>query len=159
MTQPAAAPAPPVVLQETVIVGRSQPTQATLTVLEGPPNWINETIPLVKPATILGRNPQASDVTFYSEGESSVSRTHCAIVQAADQSYKLIDRGSTSGTLLNGKPVPPDTPTALVNGDEIVLGDLAERGVKVRFSLTGDAASQVGAADRTRVIKRSDPPA
>ncbi len=157
-TQPSAALAPPVEPQETVIVGRSRPARAMLIVLEGPPNRINESIPLVKPATVLGRNPQASDITFYAEGDSSISRIHCAFVQAADQTFKLIDRGSTSGTFLNGKPIPPDAPATLANGDEIVLGDLAKRGVKVRFSLTEDAVREA-AGDRTRIVKRSDPPA
>jgi len=157
-TQPSAALAPPVEPKETIIVGRSRPARAMLIVLEGPPNRMNESIPLVKPATVLGRNPQASDITFYAEGESSISRVHCAVVQAADQTFKLIDRGSTSGTFLNGKPIPPDAPATLANGDEIVLGDLAKRGVKVRFSLTEDAVREA-AGDRTRIVKRSDPPA
>jgi hypothetical protein len=145
--------------QETVIVGRYKGPIALLTVLEGPPGWINEVVPLTKPATILGRNPKAADVTFYPSEESSISRVHCSIQQEAE-GFKLMDRGSTSGTRLNGRPVQPNTPMTLADGDVIVLGDLSKRGVKLRFNLGVDPGQPQRAEegeDRTRIVKPSKP--
>lgn len=150
-----AAPAPP---QETVIVGHRQTILATITILEGPPDRLNVPIPLTQPVSILGRNPEAADVTFFAKEESSVSRVHCAIQQEADKTFRLVDKGSTSGTRLNGKPVPPDTPTPLADGDEIVMGDLSKRGVRLRFNLVKGAASEEPPSDRTRIVRRGAQP-
>jgi pSer/pThr/pTyr-binding forkhead associated (FHA) protein len=152
---PPAAPAPP---QETVIVGHRQTILATLTILEGPPDRLNVPIPLTKPVSILGRNPEAADVTFFANEESSVSRVHCAIQQEADKTFRLVDKGSTSGTSLNGKPAPPDTPTPLADGDEIVMGDLSKRGVRLRFNLVKRPDADEIPSDRTRIVRRSEQP-
>ncbi len=152
---PPAVPAPP---QETVIVGHRETILATITILEGPPDRLNVPIPLTKPVSILGRNPEAADVTFFANEESSVSRVHCAIQQEADKTFRLVDKGSTSGTTLNGKPAPPDTPTPLADGDEIVMGNLSRRGVRLRFNLVKGAASDEPPSDRTRIVRRSTPP-
>lgn len=152
---PPAAAAPP---QETVIVGHRETILATITILEGPPDRLNVPIPLTKPVSILGRNPEAADVTFFANEESSVSRVHCAIQQEADKTFRLVDKGSTSGTTLNGKPAPPDTPIPLADGDEIVIGNLSRRGVRLRFNLVKGAASDEPPSDRTRIVRRSAPP-
>jgi pSer/pThr/pTyr-binding forkhead associated (FHA) protein len=152
---PLAAPAPP---QETVIVGHRETILATLTILEGPPDRLNVPIPLTKPVSILGRNPEAADVTFFANEESSVSRAHCAIQQEADKTFRLVDKGSTSGTTLNGKPAPPNAPTSLADGDEIVMGELSRRGVRLRFNLVKRPDADEVPSDRTRIVRRSEQP-
>ncbi len=127
---------------------------ATLTVLEGPKGLLGEAISVYKPTTVIGRNPQTTDIHFFAEEESSVSRVHCTI-QRDGEVFKLTDNGSSSGTRLNGRVIPADDPVVLADNDEIVLGDLGRRGVKMRFNTitdSGEAKYSGIADDRTRII-------
>jgi hypothetical protein len=110
---------------------------ATLKVIDGPKAWVGETINIAKEKTTLGRNPQAVDIPFYRDEESSISRVHCTI-QLDRNSFVLTDHGSTSGTRVNGEWLKPNDPVVLRDGDEIVMGDLTQRGVKLRFSYLPD---------------------
>jgi pSer/pThr/pTyr-binding forkhead associated (FHA) protein len=73
-------------------------------------------LPEVPPGTelLLGRS-RASDVRFL---EPSVSRRHAAL-QRLDGGWLLVDRGSTHGTRVNGRPV---VRAILADGDEVALG-------------------------------------
>lgn len=42
---------------------------ATLTVLEGPKGLVGKAIRVIKPTSIIGRNPTRCDITFYAEEE------------------------------------------------------------------------------------------
>lgn len=132
---------------------------ATLTVIEGPKGLVGEAIRVIKPTSVIGRNPTRCDITFYAEEESSVSRTHATLQRDGD-SFKLTDNGSSSGTRLNGRQIRPNDPVILQAGDEIVLGDLARRGVKLRFdpaSSKNRAAKHSGSADdRTMIMDSPD---
>lgn len=144
----------------TLLAGRALKDEvlATLTVLEGPKGLIGEAINIVKPTTSIGRNPQTTDITFYSDVESSVSRVHCT-VQKDGKTFKLTDNGSSAGTRLNGRPLPANDPVVLADNDEIVLGDLGRRGVKMRFNMVsepGDVKYSGVADDRTRIM--DEPP-
>jgi pSer/pThr/pTyr-binding forkhead associated (FHA) protein len=156
--QPAAAVSRPVQAEpmQTILAGQAMKelVQATLTVLEGPTGLVGEAINLFKPATVIGRNPQTTDIHFYAEEESSVSRIHCTI-QRDGETFKLTDNGSSSGTRLNGRAIPANDPVVLADNDEIVLGDLGRRGVKMRFNAvteSGEAKYSGSADDRTRII-------
>ncbi len=157
---PAARPVPAEPLH-TLLAGRAMMDQvlATLTVLEGPKGLIGEAINVVKPTTVIGRSTQGTDINFYADVESSVSRVHCTI-QKDGQTFKLTDNGSSAGTRLNGRAIPPNDPVVLADNDEIVLGDLGRRGVKMRFHAVaepGDVKYSGSADDRTRIIE--EPPA
>ncbi|MGH7753025.1 MAG: FHA domain-containing protein, partial [Gemmatimonadales bacterium] len=120
---------------------------------------MGEAINVVKPTTVIGRNPQATDIHFYGEEESSVSRVHCTI-QKDGEVFKLTDNGSSAGTRLNGRAIPPNDPVVLAENDEIVLGDLGRRGVKVRFNLVtkpGELKYSGSADDRTRIMDEPPP--
>lgn len=143
-------------IQNTLIGGAAfqDKVLATLTVLEGPKGMMGEPLRVTKATTIIGRNPQKTDITFYPDEESSVSRVHCTI-QLDNRSFKLTDNGSSSGTRLNGRQIQPNDPLALADGDELVLGDLAKRGIKLRFNLVTDQAQMrvAGTAeDRTFIM-------
>ncbi|MBM3122873.1 MAG: FHA domain-containing protein, partial [Chloroflexi bacterium] len=145
----------------TVLAGRAMMDRvlANLTVLEGPKGLMGESINIVKPTTSLGRNPQTTDITFYAEEESSVSRLHCTI-QKDGLTFKLTDNGSSAGTRLNGRLLPPNDPVVLADNDELVLGDLGRRGVKMRFNLASEPGEVMlgGAADdRTRIMDEPPP--
>ena len=157
---PAARPMPAEPLH-TLLAGRALRDEvlATLTVLEGPKGLMGEAINIVKPTTSIGRNAQTTDVTFYSDVESSVSRVHCTI-QKDGETFKLTDNGSSAGTRLNGRAIPPNDPVMLADSDEIVLGDLGRRGVKMRFNLIsepGDLKYSGVADDRTRIMDEPPP--
>lgn len=145
----------------TIVVGRALKDQvlATLTVLEGPKGLMGEAINLVKPTTVIGRHPQNTDINFYADVESSVSRVHCTI-QKDGAVFKLTDNGSSSGTRLNGRAIPANDPVVLADNDEIVLGDLGRRGVKMRFNAVAEAGEvkySGSADDRTRIMDEPAP--
>jgi len=157
---PAARPMP-AEAAHTLLAGRALKDEvlATLTVLEGPKGLMGEAINIVKPTTAVGRNSQTTDITFYSDVESSVSRVHCTI-QKDRGTFKLTDNGSSAGTRLNGRALPPNDPVVLADNDEIVLGDLGRRGVKMRFNLVaepGDLKYSGVADDRTRIMDEPPP--
>lgn len=161
--QPAASAARPLPVEplKTMLAGRAamEHVLATLTVLEGPKGLIGEPIGVVKPTTVIGRNPKTTDINFYPEEESSISRVHCTI-QKDGEVFKLTDNGSSAGTRLNGRAIPPNDPVVLADNDEIVLGDLGRRGVKMRFNAVaepGEMKYSGSADDRTRII--DEPPA
>ncbi len=161
--QPAASAARPVPSEpvQTMLAGRAMMDRmlATLTVLEGPKGLIGEAIGVVKPTTVIGRNPKTTDINFYPEEESSVSRVHCTL-QMDGAVFKLTDNGSSAGTRLNGRAIPPNDPVVLADNDEIVLGDLGRRGVKMRFNAVAEPSDikySGSADDRTRII--DEPPA
>jgi pSer/pThr/pTyr-binding forkhead associated (FHA) protein len=163
-TRPA-APAPAAAVsrgevQNTIIAGAAvlDRTLATLTVLEGPKGLIGESIKVLKATTVIGRNPKATDITFYADEESSVSRIHATLQQDLGGAFKLTDNGSSSGTRLNGRQIKANDPVTLSDGDEIVLGDLGRRGVKLRFGTASPEAARYSgpADDRTHIISRPD---
>lgn len=145
----------------TLLAGRALKDQvlATLTVLEGPKGLLGETINITKPTTVIGRNPQTTDINFYPEEESSISRVHCTI-QKDGSMFKLTDNGSSAGTRLNGRAIPANDPVVLADDDEIVLGDLGRRGIKMRFnpgSEPGEVQLSGSADDRTRIMDEPEP--
>jgi len=128
---------------------------ATLTLLEGPSGLIGDIFRIATLKTTIGRNPGLTDISFYSDEESSVSRVHCTLTLDDDNVFRLSDNQSSAGTLLNGRPIQPETPVMLDDGDEIVLGNLARRGVKLKFNLASedDSAPFSGTADdRTHFV-------
>jgi type VI secretion system FHA domain protein len=51
----------------------------------------------------------------------TLSRRHC-VLEARGERFTVTDLGSTNGTLLNEKQVPPNVPTPVTPGDRIRLG-------------------------------------
>jgi hypothetical protein len=121
----------------------------TLTLLEGPSGLIDETFKIAKLETTLGRNPGVTDISFYADEESSVSRVHAKITLGDDNVFRLTDINSSAGTRLNGRQIQADSAVVLADGDEIVLGNLARRGVKLRFNFASedDVSPHSGTAD------------
>jgi pSer/pThr/pTyr-binding forkhead associated (FHA) protein len=111
---------------------------------------VGESYPLVKPITVIGRNPARCDIVFYPNQDSSMSRIHCTIQQNG-KFYQLTDNNSSNGTRVNGTVINPNEPVQLRDNDEIVLGDLAKLGVKLRFSQRGESAGS-DVADRTFIV-------
>lgn len=134
---------------------------ATLTVLEGPSGMIGEPLKITARTTTLGRDPKQADIAFYSDTQSSISRLHATIELDEDNAFRLIDENSSVGTRLNGRPIPSNSPVRLDDGDEIVLADLSQRGVKMRFNYASEEDSQAPAGtadDRTHLLTDFDLP-
>ncbi|RMD58828.1 FHA domain-containing protein, partial [Candidatus Parcubacteria bacterium] len=78
---------------------------------------------------VLGRVDAAAnifptvDVSEDGPGMHSVSRRHASIFREGGQVF-IKDLGSTNGTFLNGKRLPPYLSTPLHNGDSLQLGML-----------------------------------
>ena len=134
---------------------------ATLTVLEGPSGMIGEPLKITARSTTLGRDPKQADIAFYSDTQSSISRLHATIDLDEENTFRLTDESSSVGTRLNGRPIPANSPVRLDDGDEIVLADLSQRGVKMRFNFAteGDSKAPAGTADdRTHLLTDFDLP-
>ena len=71
----------------------------------------------------VGRNPKEVDIAF--ENDITVSRHHSTIVLEGSD-YRIYDKGSTSGTLVNDHNVP-GFGYQLLDGDEIRLGEVVLR--------------------------------
>lgn len=72
---------------------------------------------ITQPTTIMGRQ-STNDIHLPS---SMVSRKHAEIRQT-NQGYTLTDLGSSNGTVLNGNPLDPNTPTLLKDNDTLEIG-------------------------------------
>ncbi len=68
--------------------------------------------------TSFGRRPESTVVL---QGDPYVSGSHAQII-ADDGTVRLVDVGSTNGTLLNGQRLTIDEPVTLTSGDLIVIG-------------------------------------
>jgi hypothetical protein len=63
------------------------------------------------------------DLTLDEGAEKGVSRKH-AIVRSSDEGVVLVDLGSTNGTRVNDRRLPPERPHLLSNGDTVRFGNL-----------------------------------
>ncbi|MGD2079444.1 MAG: FHA domain-containing protein [Chloroflexota bacterium] len=66
------------------------------------------------------------DLTLDAGAENGVSRRH-ALVHDSDEGVVLVDLGSTNGTKINDRPLAPERPYLLNNGDSIDFGTLQVR--------------------------------
>ena len=85
-------------------------------------------MPVRKSPLLLGRSQPSTghrpdfDMTFY-DPEGYVSRRHAHIIKARN-GYFISDLGSSNGTLVNGRMLPPQRPRLLHNGDQITIGEV-----------------------------------
>jgi len=115
---------------------------AYLLVLTGREDLIGQNIALYNEITTIGRDPQLTDIQLYHPHElSSISGQHCTI-QVDHGLFLLIDNNSANGTFVNGAALMPDMPHQLQDGDEIVLGDKAQRGAQLRFEVSQRARNR-----------------
>lgn len=68
-----------------------------------------------KPVFTLGKASACDGILDFSE---EISREH-ARISWADGKYTITDLNSMNGTFLNGRPVPPNQPQPLKEGDRI----------------------------------------
>lgn len=95
--------------------GERRPSLVSLT-----GDQIAASIPLERNEVVLGRAIDA-DVRI---ADHRASRLHARIITEIESTgevkYRIVDLGSTNGTLLNGAPV---TESVLVHGDKIMIGE------------------------------------
>jgi pSer/pThr/pTyr-binding forkhead associated (FHA) protein len=63
------------------------------------------------------------DLTLDEGADGGVSRRH-ALVRNSDEGVVLVDLGSTNGTRINDRQLPPERPHLLSNGDSVRFGRL-----------------------------------
>ena len=86
-----------------------------------------------KDEVVIGREDPISevfpdlDLTDFGGADGGVSRKH-AVIHRAGSGYTIEDVGSTNGTYINKKKIPPHAPQDIKPGDEVRFG-------KVAFSL------------------------
>jgi serine/threonine-protein kinase len=85
-------------------------------------------MPVAKSPMLFGRaRPEEGyrpdfDMSFY-DPEGYISRRHGQIVKARN-GYFIADLGSSNGTYVNDRLLPPNKPRLLRNGDEIMIGEV-----------------------------------
>jgi serine/threonine-protein kinase len=85
-------------------------------------------MPVHKSPLLLGRTRRQEghrpdfDMSFY-DPEGYVSRRHAHIVRARN-GYFIVDLGSSNGTYVNDRLLPPQRPRLLRNGDQITIGEV-----------------------------------
>ncbi len=88
-----------------------------------PVNEPERTFPLDLAENLIGRRSDRRDI--HPEVpllDSGVSHRHAKILRQQDGGLALLELGSTNGTQLNGKDVPPGERIPLRGGDQITLG-------------------------------------
>ncbi len=88
----------------------------SLAIVRGPER--GTIFPLVLDETLIGR----VDSSHIELDDPAVSRLHARVERRTDGFY-LVDLGSATGTVLNGRPVAQ--PVLLRDGDEIAIGPVA----------------------------------
>jgi len=73
---------------------------------------------------ILGNDP---DPRIINVPHPSVARKHCRINIQPDGGHKITDEGSSAGTWINYKQIPPSKPQLLKDGDIIHIGEAGFR--------------------------------
>ncbi|MBX7212650.1 MAG: FHA domain-containing protein [Thermoflexales bacterium] len=130
------------------------PGGASLIVADGPPSLRGRQIALDKIEHTLGRGEQA-DLQLWAGQESSISRVHARLHRDGSGTFFVTDLGSSNGTRIGARPLNPNQPYPLQNGDEIILGDLQRNGARLIFNTGGVMPSMPGGYaptdDRTRV--------
>ena len=75
----------------------------------------------------LGRFEDADsyqiDLTPHGAVERGISRNHASLTMEDVHLY-IIDHGSTNGTFVDGNKIPPNEPTMIHSGSDVVLGRL-----------------------------------
>lgn len=84
--------------------------------------------PLERPALHLGRGPE-NDIVL---NDSILSAQHLRI-EVNGRDVRVIDLGSTNGTQLNGRFIPPHTPRALQPDDVIRIGNPQGNSLSLRL--------------------------
>lgn len=104
-------------LTRAVATSRPQESEIFLLQLKGP--RIGARIFLAEGETVIGRS-ESCEVILDVE---SVSRRHCSLLVIGSEVH-LLDLGSTNGTWINGRRLPPQEPMAIEVGDRIELGEI-----------------------------------
>lgn len=94
--------------------GATQPSAKLIRIKTG------ESISINRSEFIIGK--EKSRVNYCISGDSSISRSHAKISVNGGE-YIVFDLRSTNGTFVNGVKVEPGRPTALKNGDKLVLSE------------------------------------
>ncbi len=85
-------------------------------------------MPVHKSPLLLGRTRAEEghrpdfDMSFY-DPDGYVSRRHAHIIRAKN-GYFIVDLGSSNGTYVNDRLLPPQRPRLLRNGDQITIGEV-----------------------------------
>lgn len=115
---------PPFVLDAPLVTDATEDTPPRLVVRVG---RLSGAFELTKDVTTIGRPDSA--LHYYPDVEidldDAVSRRHAEVLRRED-SYSIVDTGSTNGTLLNGEKLPPHEERLLAHGDRIRVGERTE---------------------------------
>jgi pSer/pThr/pTyr-binding forkhead associated (FHA) protein len=99
-------------------------------------HWVDgrtESFPLLKDRIRIGRGTQDNDISIPLSFQS-VSRKHLE-VRKEKESFRLVDLGSSNGTLVNGVHA---TDIVLKDGDEIKIGQ-DEQQIRIEFRLGNES--------------------
>ena len=126
---------------------------ASLRIIDGPQNMINQELKIYTESVKLGRDPQKADMTFYSpEAKSSISGLH-ARIERVNGSWRIVAVSqSGSETFIDDNAIPFNEPQPLQNGKTVRLGYLAQQPIVFIFStLIADSPSRITDVRKTEI--------
>ncbi len=101
---------------------------------------------------VFGRSRGECDVVF-PDNTKGISRRHCK-VEICGNGVMITDLGSSYGTFVNGRKIPPNTPTSISPGDSFWLGDKSNSfsisGANQGGSLAQSGFPAIAFADKTK---------
>ncbi len=126
-------------------------------VIDGPASMINQDLKIYTESVKLGRDPQRSDLSFYTvDANSSVSGLHCKIERVGG-AWRIIAL-STSGseTFVDNQPIPFNEPYPLSSGQTVRMGYLAQQPVEFTFSGDEIAMEKSRSKSSSRITELDD---
>lgn len=117
---------------------RGKTPLASLIVLEGPTELVGQELQIFSRTVRLGRDPRQTDLTLYTDRNSSVRRLHARIEHTGDAWQIVTVPESGAETFVNGQAIPVDVPQRLSFGDRIQLGYTGQDPVVLQWEARGE---------------------
>lgn len=135
-------------VRKSLVGGARGKPLASLRIIEGPYQLINQELKIFTETVKLGRDPQKSDLVFFSpDMNSSVSGLH-ARIERVNGNWRIVAISTTrSETFINDAPIPFNEPLLLKTGMVVRLGYPAQLPVVFEF---------IEIADSGKVSRSSD---
>ena len=144
-------------VRKTFVGGRRKgKPYASFKVLDGPASMVNQDIKIYTESVKLGRDPQKSDLTFYTpDSNSSISGLHCRIERVGG-SWRIVALSSSgSETFVEDQAIPFNEPYPLQSGQTVRMGYLAQQPVVFQFNVEQGSEQQPKESDAEEDVRKT----
>lgn len=144
-------------VRKTFVGGRRKgKPYASFKVIDGPASMVNQDIKIYTESVKLGRDPQKSDLTFYTpDANSSISGLHCRIERVGG-SWRIVALSSSgSETFVEDQAIPFNEPYPLQSGQTVRMGYLAQQPVVFQFNVEQGSEQQPKESDAEEDVRKT----